>query len=269
MLPRRVGGMSQAGIVLLCGLACLSGFAIPLSQMLYWLHLSWDGAFTAELARALVYTVGVSAAATLAVMIAATGTANAGRQFSGRFSALLSQGATLGYAMPSAVLAIGVISFFTGADGFLSACFPFLPDKFFSMGSLMLIFAYGIRFFTIGYQTVEAGFAKAGMIYTEASRTLGRSVTGTFFLVDLPMIRHALISGSALVFMDVLKELPLSLLLRPFNTETLGTTVYHFAKNEVLEETALPSLCIVLAGTAFILLMQSWEKKRAGRVPGN
>ena len=76
------------------------------------------------------------------------------------------------------------------------------------------------------------------------------------------MIRHALVSGSALVFIDILKELPLSLLLRPFNTETLGTTVYHFAKNEVLEETALPSLCIVLAGTVFILLTQFWEKKR-------
>jgi iron(III) transport system permease protein len=137
------------------------------------------------------------------------------------------------------------------------------------MGGIMLIFAYGIRFFTLGYQMAEAGFAKIGIIYTEASRTLGRSVTSTFFLVDLPMIRHALVNGAALVFMDILKELPLSLLLRPFNTETLGTTVYNFAKNEVLEETALPSLCIIFAGTAFILMMQSWERKKAGHVSGN
>jgi iron(III) transport system permease protein len=194
---------------------------------------------------------------------------NAGRLFSGKFSVLFSQGATLGYAIPSAVLAIGIISFFVEADAVLSVIFPFLPAKFFSMGGIMLIFAYGIRFFTVGYQMVEAGFAKIGIIYTEASRSLGRGVSSTFFLVDLPMIRHALVSGSALVFIDILKELPLSLLLRPFNTETLGTTAYHFAKNEVLEETALPSLCIILAGTAFILLMQLWGKKKAGHVSGN
>ncbi|MDR1489869.1 MAG: iron ABC transporter permease [Desulfovibrio sp.] len=269
VIPRRISGMPQAGIVLLCSLACLAGFAAPLLQMLYWLRLSWDGAFTAELGRALTYTLSVSATATLAVMIAATGTVNAGRLFSGKFSVLFSQGATLGYAIPSAVLAIGIISFFIEADAVLSAVFPFLPAKFFSMGGIMLIFAYGIRFFTVGYQMAEAGFAKIGTIYTEASRSLGRGVTSTFFLVDLPMIRHALISGSALVFIDILKELPLSLLLRPFNTETLGTTVYHFAKNEVLEETALPSLCIILAGTAFILLTRFWEKKEAGRVSGS
>ena len=262
MRPRRVRGMPQAGILLLCSLACFAGFILPLLQMLYWLQLSGEAAFTAELGRALTYTLSLAAAATLFVMIAATGTVNAERLFAGKYSLWFSQGATLGYAIPSAVLAIGIISFFIAADAALAALFPVLPEKFFSMGGAMLVFAYGIRFFTIGYQIVEAGFAKIGMIYTESSRTLGRGVTRTFFRVDLPMIRHALVSGSALVFIDILKELPLSLLLRPFNTETLGTTVYHFAKNEVLEETALPSLCIVLAGTVFILLTQFWEKKR-------
>ncbi|MDR2744323.1 MAG: iron ABC transporter permease [Desulfovibrio sp.] len=269
MAPYRVAGLPQAGIVLLCAFACLAGFAAPLLQMLHWLWLSWDVAFTPDLGRALLYTLSVSGTATLAVMIAATATVNAGRLFTGKSSILFSQGATLGYAIPSAVLAIGIISFFTGADKFLAAFFPFLPDKFLSMGGLMLVFAYGIRFFTIGYQTVEAGFAKTGMVYTEASRTLGRNVTSTFFLVDLPLVRHALLSGSALVFIDILKELPLGLLLRPFNTETLGTAAYHFARNEVLEETALPSLCIILAGTAFILLMQFKEKKRPAHVPEN
>jgi iron(III) transport system permease protein len=266
IMPRRVGGLPQAGVILLCGSACLAGFAAPLLQMLYWLRLSWDGAFTADLGRALMYTVSVATVAASAVMIAATGTVNAGRQFPGKFSVLLTQGASLGYSIPSAVLAVGIISLFVAADSLLSAYFPSLPDKVLSMGSFMLIFAYCIRFFTIGRQAVEAGFAKTGMIYAEASRTLGRGVTATFFLVDLPMVRHALVSGSVLVFIDILKELPLGLLLRPFNTETLGTTAYHFAGNEVLEETALPSLCIIAAGTAFILLMQYREHKRTRHV---
>jgi iron(III) transport system permease protein len=86
-------------------------------------------------------------------------------------------------------------------------------------------------------------------------------MSATFFRAELPLIRHALTGGSALVFIDILKELPLSMLLRPFNTETLGTTAYHFANNEVLEQTALPSLCVILAGAAFIALTQLLEKK--------
>ncbi|MDR0441638.1 MAG: iron ABC transporter permease [Candidatus Accumulibacter sp.] len=267
--PHRLRGLPQAGVLLFCGLVFLAGFLAPLLQMFHWLRLSWRGAFTVELGSALLYTLGVSGAATLFVMLAATGTANANRLFRSRFSAPLSQGATLGYAIPSAVLAIGVISFFTGADRWLAACFPFLPERFLSMSSFLLVFAYGIRFFSIGYQSVEAGFAKIGRVYTEASRTLGRGVTASFLRVDLPMIRHAFLGGAALVFIDILKELPLGLLLRPFNTETLGTMVYHFANNEVLEETALPSLCIVLAGAVFLLLTKVWEKGEEIHVSGN
>ena len=116
---------------------------------------------------------------------------------------------------------------------------------------------------------MEAGFAKIGKVYTEASRTLGRSVTRTFFLVDLPLVRHAVLSGAVLVFIDILKELPLGLLLRPFNTETLGTWAYHFANNEVLEQTALPSLCIIMAGAAFVIITRLWEGKEPGHVSGN
>jgi iron(III) transport system permease protein len=133
----------------------------------------------------------------------------------------------------------------------------------------MLIFAYGVRFFSIGYQAAEAGFAKTGMVYTEASRTLGRGISATFFRVELPMIRHALSGGAALVFIDILKELPLSMLLRPFNTETLGTTAYHFANNEVLEQTALPSLCVILVGAVFIALTQLLEKKGKKKLFGS
>ncbi|MDR0735940.1 MAG: iron ABC transporter permease [Zoogloeaceae bacterium] len=267
--PHRLRGLPQAGVILFCSLVCLAGFLAPLLQMLHWLRLSWRGAFTADLGSALCYTLGVSGMAALLVMLAATGTANANRLFRSRLSTPLSQGATLGYAIPSAVLAIGIIGFFTGADLWLASRFPFLPERFLSMSSFLLVFAYGIRFFSIGYQSVEAGFAKIGRVYAEASRTLGRNVTATFFRVDLPMIRHAILGGSALVFIDILKELPLGLLLRPFNTETLGTMVYHFANNEALEETALPSLCIVLSGAAFLLLTQFWEKGEEKRVSGN
>jgi iron(III) transport system permease protein len=266
LTPQQARGRRQVFIILLCAAACLAGFVLPALQMLYWLSLTWGHAFTLGLLRSVLYTLFVAGTATFLVMVAATGTAASNRISRDTFSALLSQGTTVGYAIPSAVLAVGVITLFTGLDKLLIRAFPFLPAMLLSMSSAMLIYAYAVRFFSIGYQAVESGFAKTGMIYAEVSRTLGHGLSSTFFRVELPLIRHALVSGAVLVFIDIIKELPLGLLLRPFNTETLGTTAYHFANNEVLEETALPSLCIMLAGAAFILLMRRWEKKEADRV---
>ncbi|MDR2503194.1 MAG: ABC transporter permease subunit [Deltaproteobacteria bacterium] len=269
LTPQRARGRAQAAIIALCGAACLTGFILPALQLFYWLSLTWEDAFTSDIQRALGYTLLVAGLATCSVMIAAAGTVNAGRMFGGRLAAMRAQATTIGYSIPSAVLAVGVISLFTKADRLLGAIMLSHPGMLLSMSSAMLIFAYAVRFFSIGYQAVESGFAKTGMIYAEVSRTLGRGVTSTFFLVELPLVRHAVLSGAALVFIDIIKELPLSLLLRPFNTETLGTTAYHFANNEVLEETALPSLCIILAGAVFILLTQVWEKREKKYVPAH
>jgi iron(III) transport system permease protein len=269
LMPMPARGARQAGIVVLCAFACGAGFLLPVLQMLYWLSLTWRHAFNPELLRGLTYTLFAAAAATLAVLIAATSTANANRISGGKLSALLAQGTNIGYSIPSAVLAVGVITFFAWSDRLLKTLLPSLPSMFLSMTSIMLIFAYTVRFFSIGYQAIESGFAKNGMIYSEVSRTLGHGLTSTFFRVELPMIRYAVISAASLVFIDIIKELPLSLLLRPFNTETLSTIAYHFANNEALEETALPSLAIMFTGALFILIMRNWEKKRRAHVSGN
>ena len=265
MRPRSVSGRAQAAILFVCSLACLAGVFAPLFQMLYWLRLTWRHAFTEDVFRAFAYTLGSAGVATLLVMTAAVCTVNVNRLFGGKVFSLIAQGANIGYAIPSAVLAIGSISLFTGLDSMLGAL-PISLGAPLATSSAMLIYAYAVRFFSIGYHSVEAGFAKVGNVYTEVSRTLGRSVTRTFFLVDLPLVRHALLSGATLVFIDILKELPLGLLLRPFNTETLGTWAYHFANNEVLEETALPSLCIMIAGAAFIIFTRLWERREPRHV---
>lgn len=255
--PRRLSNGKQAMLLGLCALVALASFFLPLGQMLYWLYFT--GSFTPSLLQSLGYTLQVALLATLLIMVVATATINANRMFGGKYASVLGQITTLGYSIPSAVLAIGVITLFVSLDSWLQSVSA--GGFSLTMSSAMLIFALSVRFFTIGYQSVETGFAKVGMIYSEASRTLGRGVSQTFFRVDLPMVRHAILSGAVLVFIDILKELPLSLILRPFNSETLGTTVYHYVNNEVLEEIALPSLLIVMAGTVFILLMQYLEQR--------
>jgi iron(III) transport system permease protein len=269
LTPKKAGGFRQTAIVFLCLAALFAGFIAPVFQLFYWLKLSWAGAFTEDLAAALSFTLKVSFGATLVIMAAATATVNANRLFRTRFSNFLSQGATLGYSIPSAVLAIGVISFFLWSDKALAPLTALISDRPLNQSIIVLVFAFFLRFFTIGYQAIESGFAKIPITYFEASRTLGRGIIGTFLRIDLPMVRLALLSGATLVFIDTLKELPLSLMLRPFNTETLGTSVYHFSKNEVLEQTALPSLCVIMAGTVFIVLWNFFEKKGAKHVSGN
>ena len=260
--PRSLSGARQGLCFAICLLVACLGFFIPLAQMCYWLYFTWESAWSPALFKALSYTLYISLIATFIIMLCATGTINANRQYGGKRAAILAQINTLGYSIPSAVLAIGVITFFITLDNWLST--HLFKGFSLSMSSVMLIFALSVRFFTIGYQSVETGFAKIGMIYSEASRTLGRGVAQTFFRIDLPLVRHAILSGAVLVFIDILKELPLSLILRPFNSETLGSTVYHYVNNEVLEEIALPSLLIVLVGAIFIILMQYLENK-AGR----
>jgi iron(III) transport system permease protein len=257
--PRQAAPGRQWVIVALCSAAALLGFVLPAAQMLYWLTLTFPESLNPGLARAVGYTLFTALTATATIMVFASAAVNADRLFRGRLATVLSRFASVGYSIPSAVLAIGVIAFFINFDRHLKAWLP-SAGLALSLTSVMLVFALSIRFFAVGRQAVEAGFAKIGPIYTEASRSLGRGPTKTFFLVDLPLVRQAVLSGFILVFIDMMKELPLSLILRPFNSETLGSYVHHFVNNEVLEETAAPSLIIILTGAVFIHLMRRWNK---------
>ena len=111
-----------------------------------------------------------------------------------------------------------------------------------------LVYAYMVRFLAVSYGQVEGGFGKISPHLDMAARTLGRNATQTLTQIHLPIIRPVLLSALLLSFVDCMKELPATLLLRPFNFETLATTVFEAASREAFEEAALPSLAIVLVG---------------------
>src|SRR5690606_1192878 len=101
-----------------------------------------------------------------------------------------------------------------------------------SMSIVMLTFAFVARFLSVGFNAVDAGYERIGTKYAEASRLLGYGVTSTFFRIDWPLLKGAVLTGSILTFMEVVKELPLTLLLRPFNFDTLATKAYQYASDE-------------------------------------
>ena len=120
-----------------------------------------------------------------------------------------------------------------------------------------------MRFQAIGYGAMTSGLERLPPNLLHASRTLGSTFGGTVRTIILPLVMKSFIAGGLLVFVDVMKELPMTLLLRPFNFETLATYVYQFAKDELLEEAALPALLIVVTGIPPIVIMNAALRRLA------
>ncbi len=121
--------------------------------------------------------------------------------------------------------------------------------------SVALIFAYTVRFLAVSAGSIESGLQKITPSMDMASRSLGRTTTATLLSVHLPMLRGTMLTAALVVFVDCMKELPATLILRPFNFDTLATYVYQYASDEMLAQSALPALVIVLAGIVPIILM--------------
>ena len=171
----------------------------------------------------------------------------------------LAEFATVGYAVPGAVLAVGImvpLGYIDNSLDQLSRSLFGIPLGLLISGTATgLIVGYVVRFLALGYRTVDAGLTRITPSMEGAARTLGCGAGGALVRVHLPLIRPSVITAALLVFVDTMKEPPLTLILRPFNFDTLATFVYQYASDELLEESALGALTIVAAGVIPVLLM--------------
>ncbi|MFQ5625721.1 MAG: ABC transporter permease, partial [Methyloligellaceae bacterium] len=167
--------------------------------------------------------------------------------------------ASVGYAVPGTVLAIGVFIPLAGFDNSLDAMmrsvFGISTGLLLSGSAAGLVIAYTVRFLAISYGTIDAGFKKTSANMDGAARTMGATVTQTLLRVHLPIMTPVLGAAGLLVFVDSMKELPATLLLRPFNFDTLATHVYTLASLDLFEDGAMAALAIVAIGLAPVLLM--------------
>jgi iron(III) transport system permease protein len=262
--PRRLSGISGISATLVCLIIWCLSFAIPVSQLIAWVPLTFESVWKDEFVLLLFRTVYVAALSTLLVMIFSliVSTVNRSRSV---MSLLLAKGVTAGYSVPGAIIAIGVLALFIQLDQNLAPLYKQFgmneAPLVLSLSLVMLISGYVIRFMATGYNAVEVGFEKVGMKYTEASRMLGHSRTRTFFKIDLPLVKGAVISGFILTFVEICKELPLALLLRPFDFETLATKTYQYANNEQIYEAAIPSLLIIGISSISVYVLHYLERK--------
>ncbi|WP_375562495.1 ABC transporter permease [Bernardetia sp. OM2101] len=186
--------------------------------------------------------------------------------FSLFFQKSISRIATMGYAVPGAVIAVGVLGVFLWIDkklySFLLNNFDIKIGLFVSGTVVSLIYAYSVRFLSVGFQPVESQLIKIGSSLESASKMLGKNSTQTFFKITLPLLRPAMLTALLLVFVDVSKELPLTLILRPFNYDTLATKAYELADQEFVAQSALPALLIILVSLLPAILLSQVSKKK-------
>ena len=161
-----------------------------------------------------------------------------------------------GYAFPGTILAVGVVVFV----GWLNDLIYFRIN-YFTGSIIVLFFAYIIRFLAVGNGAMRSGIEKIDPSIVNVSRTMGHNFLTIVFRIILPLIYTNVLVGGILIFVDILKELPITLLLRPFNFETLATYVYQYASDEMLEESSLAAIIIILAGLGPIILLNSTIKK--------
>ncbi|GIM28853.1 hypothetical protein CPJCM30710_15190 [Clostridium polyendosporum] len=252
-------GIKAVGAFFYCFTILSMGFIIPLMQLSHWSILTYKKILNVKFIGLMFNSIWLAVAASVLIIGMSVVIANYCRMNNKWTAKVFSKISILGYSIPGAVIAIGVILFFISIDRKMlwlyKAIDPSSKTLVLSTSIFMLIFAYTIRFLAIGYQSIESGFDKIGMRFFEASRTLGNSVTKTFFKVDLPMMKPALISGFALVFVDIVKELPLTLILRPFNFNTLATKTYEYASDEMIHEASIPALIIILVSIISVYLL--------------
>lgn len=249
-----------------CTVIFVVAFIVPVWQLLVWAGWTFaDVALNANFLQLTLNTVQVAVLATVLIMVLAILLSGSIRTLDNRFGYGLARLMTIGYAIPGAIIAIGVLALTVGLDRLLAPLYRWMgmgdAPLVLSMSSAMLVFAYVIRFLATGYNAVEAGYEKIGPKYAESARLLGLGMTRTFFRAEFPLLKGALLGGVILTFVEVVKELPLALLLRPFNFDTLATKAYQYASDERIFSAAAPSLFIIAVSLVSIVLLHNVGKR--------
>ena len=259
--PIRLSGRAAAVATVVCTLPVLLGFVLPVAVLvrMLWAEAAYSD-FGLPLARFAGWAATSFKLAAVAALAAAALALALGFALRQRASArprwdLLGAGArvvSLGYAVPGAVIAVGILL----PVGWVQSRWPGAGLPALVTGSVVgLVYAYLVRFSAVALQSVEAGYARLPSSLDDSARMLGASRARLFFELHAPLLRRSTLAAALLVFVDVMKELPATLVLRPFDSDTLAVVAYNFARDERLGEAALPSLAIVLVGLIPVVML--------------
>jgi iron(III) transport system permease protein len=255
----KLRGLTGRLALVACLAPVLIGFVLPVGLLLVrsWRHA--DAVLATGFWRAAGHTLLLAVAAAVVAVLLALLLAYARRVSPNGFTRPAVRIAGLGYAVPGTVLAVGLLiplaALDNRIDDFMRQAFGISTGLILSGTLFALVLAYAIRFLAVALGAIEDGLGRISPSLDAAARTLGETTLSTLHRVHLPLLRPALGAAGLLVLVDSMKELPATLLLRPFNFETLATRVYAFAALEQFHEAAVAALMIVLIGLAPVLLL--------------
>ena len=248
--PRKrwaLGGAKAWVATIACALPLAAGFVLPVAHLAQLSISGGSDAWGARFGRLVMNTTLLGAFAAFVTVALALLLAYGARISRSAVATGINRVVGLGYAMPGAVIAIGVLIVTTRIDHALSGA-GLLAAVALTGSVAALIYAYAIRFLAIALQAVESGLERITPHMEDAARSLGLGPAETLARVHAPILRSSLITAALLVFVDVMKELPATFVMRPFNLDTLAVQAYHFASDERLAEAAAASLAIVAVG---------------------
>lgn len=242
-----------------CALPLVFGFLLPLGILVAHALESGGLLLRANFFRVLADSTTLAAATALTALALALLLALATRQHGGRAAQGAVAVASLGYAVPGSIIAVGVLvplaAFDRSLDALARETFGVSTGLLLTGSIAALVYALTVRFLAVALQTVEAGFSRLPRAMDDAARVLGHGSLGTLIRVHMPLLAGSLFTAALIVFVDALKELPATILMRPFNFTTLAVEAYNLAADERLKEAASVSLVIVLVALLPVLLL--------------
>ena len=237
-----------------CMLICMLGFLIPIFQLLLWFLKTYNYLFTTAFFQIVINTVFIALVSALVIVLISIISSYKNRTINNFITNMSLKIFSIGYSIPGVVVAVGIIIFVTLIDEIQSNIWgsPF----FYLSGSLISLFiAYLVRFSSLSHNTVESGLTKVKKNIDLTIRLFGLSSLEAVTRVHFPMMKTTIITALILVFVDIVKELPATLILRPFNFDTLAIHIYELASSEQLFFIASPSLMLIIISIIPVIIL--------------
>ena len=252
-------GTKSIAAFLFCFLVFFLSFLFPLSQMLYWTIKFPENLFDLQIINLLSNTLYLVILSSFVLIMFSLISNYGNRVTKNKTLNILSTLSISGYAIPGVILAVAFITFIAWFDESVVKNLGLFSIKKIFIGSILgLVLVYFVRFYSLAFNGIKSGYEKINISVDESSYLLGYSKRKTFMNIHIPFLRNSLLFVCILISLEIVRELPITLILRPFNFETFATTAYISASEDLLEAAAVPSLFLILIATSFIIVTSKY-----------
>ena len=255
----KLTGAKSISAFLFCFFIFFMSFLFPLSQMLYWTIKFPENIIDLKVFDLLMNTLYLVSLSSLILIIFSLISNYGNRVSNNKILNVFSTLSISGYAIPGVILAIAFITFVAWFDESIIQSLGLFSIKKVFIGSILgLVLVYFIRFYSLAFNGIKSGYEKINIAVDESAYLLGYSKRKTFMNIHVPFLRNSLLFIVILISLEIIRELPITLILRPFNFETFATTAYISASEDLLEAAAVPSLFLILIASFFIIVASKY-----------